>query len=196
MRDRWRRAAANGHRSSFRYEILPSTLAGAISIVVALEIRDKGASVESIVIPGLAGLAAFVVILYSLRVLEFGYRLVTGRTPRGAPRTLIGLQTGRLRRALSRGSSMPIGVWRQGVSAESERFSEELQQLLTECGWHIAPGSSFIQASELRDVHIELPDSGFPQLLILGNFLERHQVPVTYALNHGTRACINVYEQA
>ena len=194
---RIRRALRHTHRVEFLHSVMPAVITAVAAAAGSLQVKKTDDSLGIVIVPLLWGLAGFAGTLLLIHGGEFLYRLVTGKAPKGHPRTLEGLNKTKLERQLR--ENMPISfpsvvIDHQGL--EVENFAKELRSLLDRCGWNV-PALGFWAGSQ-SDVMIEMPIQGSPGLKALAEFLNHYGYTTTVipSIGGGSSGFITVGEMS
>ena len=171
----WRRIRrARRHTAPLDWFAIVCAMASTGATVYYQYDHDEKGDMSTVIGAAAVGLGVFITLMVGWWAVRFGYRLVTGRAPRGSARTLDGLCTRKVEDSLREGiPPRPTGITVMFASKEVQDFAREIQQLLERCGWHVS-GDGFALGSESRDVEIYLPEGGNRGLVEFGKWLNAH----------------------
>jgi hypothetical protein len=165
-----------------------------IAIALWLSIEGVDKPVETVLIPAAIAIISFIAILVVTWGYEYLRLLISGRAPPGSKRTLKHVNIKKVRQVLtvdvpSGTCSITLGV----NTKEIQDFADELQTLLSDCGWQMG-GQGFYIGGENRDIDFNLPENGSQGLEGLSDLLNRIGYKSTLVNEGGSSPSIDIGE--
>jgi hypothetical protein len=192
---RIRRALRHTHRVQLVHSVMPAVITALAAAGGSLQVKKAEDPVSIVIVPLVWGLAVFAGALLLIHGGEFLYRLVSGKAPKGYPRTFDGLHMARLEQELR--TNKPVRLPSMVIthhSLEVRNFADELLRLLARCGWNIR--LVVYRIDPQGDVLIEMQIQGSLGLEALAKFLNRHgyKAIVTPSVDEGSTGPVTVGE--